>query len=197
MLNILKSRRSIRRFRPEPVPETLLRSVIETAILAPSAHNRQPWRLVVLQSRQAKQSLIDHMSCDFRRDLFEDGLPAEEVESQVERSRQRISEAPVVILLCMDASVLDHYSGEARQQAEVLMGVQGVAMAGAHLLLAAHACGLAGVWMCAPLFAQASVRKALDLPETWEPQGLILLGYAHQTPLPPQRKPVGEVTVFL
>ena len=64
-----------------------------------------------------------------------------------------------------------------RQQSEHWMGIQSVALAGGHLLLAAWAEGLGGVWMCAPLFAQAAASQALDLPGSWQPQALILLGY--------------------
>ena len=57
------------------------------------------------------------------------------------------------------------------------MAVQSVALACQNLLLAAHAHGLGGCWMCAPLFAPDIVRSALALPESWQPQALITLGY--------------------
>jgi len=46
---LLKTRRSIRRFRPDHLPEDLARRLLETAIHAPSAHNLQPWRFVIVQ----------------------------------------------------------------------------------------------------------------------------------------------------
>ena len=57
------------------------------------------------------------------------------------------------------------------------MAVQSVAAAGMQLLLAAHAEGLGGVWACWPLFAQETIRKTLNLSETWEPQGMFFIGY--------------------
>ena len=57
------------------------------------------------------------------------------------------------------------------------MAVQSVALACQNLLLAAHAHGLGACWMCAPLFVPELVRDTLDLPQTWEPQALITLGY--------------------
>jgi len=77
------------------------------------------------------------------------------------------------------------------------MGVQSVAMAGSTMLLAAHASGLGGVWMCAPLFAPGSVKSVLDLPQEWEPQGVILLGYPAYEPQPRQRRLVDEVSRFV
>jgi coenzyme F420-0:L-glutamate ligase/coenzyme F420-1:gamma-L-glutamate ligase len=151
---------------------------------------------VVLSSPQSRQSLANAMSVDFRRDLQSDGLPAEQVEAQVERSRQRIIEAPLAILLCLDTGVGDEYPDSHRQYSETMMGVQGVAMAGENLLLAAHAFGLGGVWVCAPLFAQETVRQALNLAQDWQPQGLVLLGYPARIPELRPRRSVDEVAIF-
>ncbi len=196
-LSLLRDRRSVRRFLPQPVPRDILDRLLEAATWAPSAHNRQPWRFAALTSAEAKTRLADSMGGNFRRDLLADGLPPDEAEAQVSRSRQRILEAPVVVLLCLDTAVGDSYQDAERQQAEYLMGVQGVAMAGVYMLLAAHAEGLGGVWMCAPLFAAQPARHALGLPVEWEPQALILLGYPAKTPPQPARRPVSEVSMVV
>lgn len=196
-LAFLRSRRSVRRFRPDPVPADLIRGVLQAATWAPSSHNRQPWRFAVLESRDARQRLAGRMGAGFRRDLLADGLPPEAVEAQVTRSRDRILEAPAAILVCMDPSEGDAYPDPRRQEAERLMGVQSAAMAGQNLLLAAHAFGLGGVWMCAPLFAPETVRQALGLPAAWQPQGLVLLGYPAKEPAMRPRRELGEVSIFL
>jgi coenzyme F420-0:L-glutamate ligase/coenzyme F420-1:gamma-L-glutamate ligase len=192
----LSKRHSVRRFTSQPVERELLVEVLQAATLAPSAHNRQPWRFVALENRVSRESLAAAMATDFEQDLQADGLSVAEVEAQVKRSYQRIVEAPAAILLCLDTSLGDVYPDIRRQQAELLMGVQGVAMAGENLLLAAAGVGLGGVWMCAPLFAQETVRQALDLPESWLPQGLALLGYASKPVAARSRRPLGEVTLF-
>lgn len=194
---LLRSRRSVRRFLPQPIPAEVLERVLETATWAPSAHNRQPWRFAVLESRPARMRLAEAMGADFRRDLALSGLDPDEVDRQVERSRCRIIEAPAAVLLCMDPSEMDVYPDEKRRQAENLMGVQSTALAGGVLLLAAHAEGLGGVWMCAPLFAPQTARAALDLPRQWEPQGLLLLGYPAKTPAARPRRPLSEVAHFM
>jgi coenzyme F420-0:L-glutamate ligase / coenzyme F420-1:gamma-L-glutamate ligase len=197
LLALLRSRRSTRHFLPGPIEEQTLLRLLEAATWAPSAHHRQPWRFVVLCSAAARARLVQAMEAEHRRDLVAGGLPADQVEAQLQRSRQRILEAPAVVLLCQDISVEDQYTDSSRQQAETWMGGQGVAMAGFALLLVAHAEGLAGVWMCAPLFAQAAARQALDLPETWLPQGLVLLGYPAKMPEARPRIPVEQVTRFI
>jgi coenzyme F420-0:L-glutamate ligase/coenzyme F420-1:gamma-L-glutamate ligase len=196
-LSWLRTRRSVRKFQPRLVPDDILRRVLETAIWAPSAHNRQPWRFIVLQTTQSRQQLADAMSAAFRDELTRDGHDPEYIERRVFLSHRRITNAPAAVLLCLDPSQGDVYPDPFRQQAELTMGVQGVAMAGSTLLLAAHAAGLAGVWLCAPLFAPQAVRQSLHLPETWRPQALILLGYPESTPEPPERQPLDEVTMFL
>jgi F420 biosynthesis protein FbiB-like protein len=178
----LRTRRSIRRFKPDPVPPAVLQAILSTATYAPSAHNRQPWRFVVMTDQAAKTRLAEAMAEDFERDLVRDGVPSEKIQATTKRSKERITSAPVAILLCLDMSEMDSYPDEKRQQAERMMAVQSVAAAGLQLLLAAHAEGLGGVWVCSPLFAQETIRKTLELSEKWEPQGMFFVGYPDELP---------------
>ncbi|MCB9136193.1 MAG: nitroreductase family protein [Anaerolineales bacterium] len=194
---LIRSRRSVRRFLPDPVPRAVIERILETGTCAPSAHNRQPWRFAILTTPAAKTHLADAMGADFHRDLLADGLSPEAIETQLTRSRTRILEAPVVILLCLTMADMDPYPDEKRQRAEYLMATQSVALAGGTILLAAHAEGLGGVWVCAPLFAPDTVRHALSLPLDWEPQGMLLLGYPATVPEARARKPLDDVTFFV
>lgn len=196
LLSLLRSRRSIRRFTNEAVPAAVIERLIAVATFAPSAHNRQPWRFAVVTGAPARSEVADAMGDAFRTDLEADGLASEEVERRVERSRTRIKSAPVLIILCMDMSEMDNYPDPVRQIAERTMALQSVAMAGLQLLLAADAEGLGGVWSCGPLFAPGTVSQALGLPETWEPQGMLLIGHPAEHPAARLRRPVGEITVF-
>ncbi len=189
----LRSRRSVRRFRPDTVPSDMVTRILETATWAPNAHNRQPWRFVQLSSHESRESLAGAMGTEFQRTLTAEGLTAHEISVQLERSRARILEAPVAILLCLDINVLDKYEDPARTQGEYLMGVQSVALAGGQLLLAAHAESLAGVWICAPLFTPAEISRSLGLPESWQAQGLILLGYPVKIPEERPRNSISDV----
>ncbi len=195
--DFLRRRRSIRRFRPDPVPAEVLQRILETAIFAPSAHNRQPWRFAVLADTSAKARLANAMAVDFRRDLERDGLPEAEIAARIDRTRRRTIEAPVVIVLCMDASDMDVYPDPQRAQAERTMAVQSVALAGLQLLLAVHAEGLGGVWTCGPLFTPGTVRSELDLPAEWEPQAMLLIGYAAEMPKEKTLRPLEEVVRFV
>lgn len=187
----------MRRFRSDPVPRPVLEQILQTATLAPSAHNCQPWRFAVLVGQEAKENLAQAMGADFLRDLMGDGLDLQEAQRQAERSRQRILGAPVVVVLCLDRSTEDIYPDQRRQQASHLMMTQSVAIAGGYMLLAVQAHGLGGVWMSAPLYAQSTVRQALQLPPEWDAQGLILLGYPAEMPERRGRYPLAEVVRFI
>jgi coenzyme F420-0:L-glutamate ligase / coenzyme F420-1:gamma-L-glutamate ligase len=108
------------------------------------------------------------------------------------RSFARITNAPVVIVVCLTLEHADSYRDTVRSDAEFLMSVQGTAMAAQNLMLAAHAEGLASCWMCAPLFCPDVVRSALGMPEHWQPQGLIVLGIAAEGGRDRPRRPIGD-----
>jgi coenzyme F420-0:L-glutamate ligase/coenzyme F420-1:gamma-L-glutamate ligase len=172
----LRSRRSVRQFDQTPVPEEVIWRILETATWSPSAHHRQPWRFAILVSRDVRVRLVDAMNADFRRDMERDGVDPGEVERTIDRSRTRILEAPIAILVCQDNGLGDNYPDPERQRAEFLMGVQSVAMAGVECLLAApRRIGESDV--CTS-FAQETT-QALICQQLGTP-GLILLGYPVQ-----------------
>lgn len=176
---LIRGRRTVRRYDRRPVPEQLVMKLLEAAHWAPSAHNRQPWRFVLAQSAHARQTLATRMAERWRADLLADGADPDTVQRRSAISVQRIVSAPLIIVPCLDLASLDSYLDSRRQQAERQMGVQSVALACQNLLLAAHHYGLGACWMCAPLFAQDIVRDVLDLPAPWEPQALLTIGYPY------------------
>ena len=191
----LRTRRSIRRFKPDPIPDSVIESILTTATFAPSAHNRQPWRFAVVKDLSVKQKLADAMAIEFERDLEQDKLPQAEIQKRTTRSRERIISAPVVIVLSVDMSDMDIYPDEKRNKAEYLMAVQSVANAGMQMLLAAHAEGLGGVWVCSPLFVQETIQNILELPKSWEPQAMFFLGYPQDIPEVRERKSLTDVFI--
>jgi F420 biosynthesis protein FbiB-like protein len=135
------------------------------------------------------------MGVRLRRDLAADGVPADVIEADAARSYERITSAPVIVVLCLTLADMDAYPDPARAHHEWTMAVQSVAMAGQNLLLSAHAVGLGACWMCAPLFCPDIVRDALELPPDWQPQGLITLGFPAQE-RSRTRKPLEESVLW-
>ncbi|MGQ4914161.1 MAG: nitroreductase family protein [Candidatus Asgardarchaeia archaeon] len=189
----LKTRRTIRKFLDRPVPKETIAKIIETATWAPSAHNRQPWFFVVITNSTTKRRLAEEMAKKYMADLKADGFPSRLIKSRVASSIKRITSAPVVIVPCLVKSLLDKYPDDERNMAEYIMGVQSVAAAIQTLLLAAYAEGLGTCWRCAPLFTKEIVRRVLSLPEDYEPQALIEMGYYKKRPVAPERKPLEEI----
>ena len=188
----LQTRRSIRRYTPDPVAPDVVERLLTAAIWAPSAHNRQPWRFATVTTPAAKAQLARAMGERLRADRLADGDPADVVEADAGRSLARIAGAPVVLVVCLTLVDMDHYPDARRSQAEYLMAVQSVAMAVQNLLLAAHAEGLGACWMCAPLFCAEAVSAALDLPADWQPQALVTVGWPASAGKPAARRPAAE-----
>ena len=188
-------RRSIRRYRPDPVPRELIERLLTAAIWAPNAHNRQPWRFAVITRAESKEALAEAMAGRWREDMLRDGLPPEEIEARVQRSHARLTQAPVLILGCITMTDMDVYPDPHRQNLERLMATQSLALALGNLMLAVHHEGLGSCWVCAPLFAPDAVRRALDLPEDWEPQAIVTLGWPDEARRK-ARRPLEEVVVW-
>lgn len=196
LFDVIRTRRSIRRYQNTPVSRELIEQLLDAARWAPSAHNRQPWRFAVIEATARKGALASAMGEKLRTDLERDGAPREIIDADVARSYARITNAPVVIVVCMTLRDLDHYPDARRAQAEWTMATQSVAMAVQNLLLAAHALGLGACWMCAPLFVPDTVRQVLELDADWEPQALITVGYPAEEKIK-TRMPLGSVIKYL
>ncbi len=194
-INWLTSRRSIRRYQSQPIPEEIVQQLLTAAIWSPSAHNRQPWRFVVMQAIETKDKLARAMGAKLRDDLMADNAPAKLIEKDVNRSYERITKAPLLILLSLSMEDMDSYPDGLRQQNEWVMAVQSTAMAAQNLLLAAHAVGLGGCWMCAPLFCPDLVVETLALPTHWQPQALLTIGYPAEEKVK-TRRPLQDNVVY-
>lgn len=178
--SLAKSRRSIRAYTSTSISRSVIEDLLQTAIWAPSAHNRQPWRFAVVEDAGRKEQLARAMGLRLEADLLADGVSERVIQADVERSFQRITGAAVAVCLCMTLVDMDDYPDVERNTHEQTMAIQSTAMAGQNLLLAAHAAGLGACWMCAPLFCSDAVQAVLELPDHWQPQALITLGYPAQ-----------------
>jgi len=190
---VIKGRRSIRVYLPRMIPEEIISRIVDAARWAPSAHNAQPWRFIIITDFNVKRRLAEAMASDWLRDLERDGVPLETSRKMVEESVRRFSEAPIVVIAAITMKEMHKYPDRRRRRFEHLMATQSLAAAIQNILLAAHAEGLGACWFCAPLFCQRTVRKVLRIPRDVEPQALITIGYPAESPEPPPRKPLKEI----
>ena len=193
ILQTIKERRSIRKYSQREVPKSVLLKILEGARWAPSAHNAQPWRFIILTEMEEKKRLAKAMAEKWNKDLIKNGVSENERKPLLKTSIERFTQAPILIVACVSMEEMDKYPDRTRQRFEHLMATQSLAAAIQNMLLAAHALGLGACWFCAPLFCPDVVKKVLRLPSDLEPQALITLGFPAEEPKPPPRKPLSEV----
>jgi coenzyme F420-0:L-glutamate ligase/coenzyme F420-1:gamma-L-glutamate ligase len=184
----INQRHSIRKYSSRPISPEILREIQEAAGWAPSAHNAQPWRFIVLTEESAKQVLAELMADAWTADMAKDGVAVEA--QKREASIERFKHAPVLVIMCLTMEDMKVYPDERRQRIERDLAMQSLGAAIQNMLLAAHAEGLSACWFSTPSFCKETVRKVLKIPEIVEPQALIALGYAAEKPQTPQRKPL-------
>jgi F420 biosynthesis protein FbiB-like protein len=192
---LLQSRRSVRKYQARPVSRELIEQVLEAARWAPSPHGKQPWRFVVLTRREVKLQLADRMGDTWRQNLEMDRQDTEIVNIRLEKSRERILNAPVIIIACLYLEDLDRYPDEKRQADETIMAIQSIGAAIQNMLLMAYDMGLDTGWMCAPLFCPGVVCEALDLDKRLIPHALLTMGYAAADPKRRERLPLNSLIV--
>lgn len=182
-------RRTVRRLRADrPVPETALTAAVRAAATAPAPHGSRPWRFVRL-SRSTRGPLLDAMAQRWRDDLGGDGLAPQTIERRIARSDAVLREAPELLAAFVSLEDAHAYPDERRSTGErdlfVLSG--GAALQNLQVVLAAYDLGAA--WISSTAFCPATVREQLELPATWQPLGMVAIGYPAGDPPPPR----GEV----
>jgi coenzyme F420-0:L-glutamate ligase/coenzyme F420-1:gamma-L-glutamate ligase len=190
----LKSRRSYKfEFSNRKVDEALITESIELARWAPSAHNGQFWRYIIMEEGKIRKDLIKNMNEKLKDDLLRDGKSEHFIQSKIEKTKSNFLDSPYLILLCLDTTDLEEYSDSSRESNEFIMGVQSVSASATYLLLAFEINGLAACWYCAPLFAKDIIKDTLKLPSRFIPMAFFTVGYSVRDPPIPNRKDLKEI----
>lgn len=164
---LIRRRFSCRHYDNRPVEHDLLTAVLDTARLAPSACNRQPWIFLIAErSNPEHKELCDAISASY--------------------DREWIRTAPVYILACGDHNEAWHRSYDGKDHTDV-----DVSIAVEHICLGAATLGLQTCWVCN--FDPAPIRTAFGLPEHIEPVALIPIGYPSTEPKPKTRKEMDQI----
>lgn len=203
---LMQSRRSVRRFKPEVPARELIERLLEAAVTAPSASNHQPWRFLVVTDR----AVIGRLAAAVRGAVGEVAAHVEPAWQPAFRAYgdyfTRFESAPVVIVpLYKGLTLLSNMVGpalpEARRRAIGLMeensGLIGTSLAIQNLLLMAHASGLGASGMTGPLVALEEVRAILEVPGAWQVAAFVPVGFADETPAPPGRKSIDAVVRWI
>jgi coenzyme F420-0:L-glutamate ligase/coenzyme F420-1:gamma-L-glutamate ligase len=186
----IKQRRSIRKFQSKKVPAKIINQILTLTGWAPSAHNSQPWRFILIEDLSLKHKLALSLVESWEEDLKKDGLKVDE-NTRKERIA-RYSEAPVLILACFSMDGLRKFSDSTRRSFERDLAVQSLGASLQTLLLSAHDLGLGACWYSAPGFCKQTVRKVLEIPDEIEPEAFIIIGYPDETPVVPEKKNIDQ-----
>lgn len=203
LFDAIAGRVSIRRFKDQPVPEEDLRKVLDAGRRAPSANNTQPWSFLVIQDKTVLAWMAEAV-----RQQVDRMIPFAENEKQAQRLAAYktnyytfFEKAPVVIAVFMEAcdASSNRLLGRMGYRADDIArlrpdpGLQSVAAAIEHMLLAAHALGYGSCWMTGPLVAQESFEKLLGYGKEKFIAALLPLGVPNETPAARPRKSLDEL----
>ena len=161
----IKTRRSVRAYLPEDIPDKVIANVLEAAIWAPTAGNAQPWYFYVLRDEYLKKKL-----------------------AEAALSQTFIAQAPVVIIVCAD---LDRAESAYGKRGVELYCIQDCAAAVQNMLLCVHALGLGACWVGA--FDEQGASDLLELPRQHRPLAVVPIGRPGALAKNPGRRTLHEV----
>lgn len=207
---LIKTRRSIRKFQDKPVPEELLIKAIELAAWAPNGGNYQPWRFLIVTNKSMINKMADEVKS---KTLLMGSWPEAEQFGETVQRWQKNSDffrgAPVCIVvlmgkyLSMADQILktrgekDPIAREIRSSRQLgNSSLQSVAAAISYLLITLHLFGLGSTWVAGVQVAKKEIEQLLHVPSEWDFVDLIPLGYPDETPVAPPRKPASEIVEF-
>jgi len=207
---IIKGRRSIRKWKKDGISEDLLRKAIELATWAPNGGNFQGWRFKVVTKRELIVRIADTVQAV--ADKIASWPEASRWREDVLRMRRNASyfrNAPACIEVFIHQyesvadrilAVREQSDPDAKQirgfRRSAPTGIQSAAAAITILLLMFHAMGLGAVWLAAPLIAKRQIEEILSLPEGMNLVSLVAVGHPDERPQK-DRKPVSEVVEFI
>jgi nitroreductase len=186
LLDALRTRTSLAKLRPDPVPREIVEQILEDAVWAPNHKMTEPWRFWVWTG-DARERLAQAFIENYRRDHPQ--ATPEELVGPGQKTAQRVRQAPVTIVVTSDAG---------RNDVETQENYASTAIATQHILLAAHAQNLGAYWRTGEgvYTSPNAVLELLGLPAETKVVGFILLGYPEPSERKRHRTPAREKTVW-
>jgi len=184
-LDVIATRCSIRKFKPDPIPEETLQAILRAALQAPSGKNRQPWRLVVVKEDKRAEMVR----------ILREGIARRKAEGDdpgsSEGSARVMEQAPVTVFFFNPGGVRPWLAHSIDQNFTELVDTQSIGAAIQNMLLAAKALGLGSLWICDVFYAYEELCDWLG--EKGAMIAAVCLGYPDETPAPRSRKPFDQV----
>ena len=184
----LHTQRAVRRFRPDPIPDGVLREIVAAATRAPSARNAQPWGFLAVRDPAIKAEIGRHYLAAWRHaqaftaqvdadaDIKARGDYADMMRG-VDRLAANLDQAPVLVLCCLDATRLGPLADAAGRIRAPQSAYASIYPATQNLMLAARGLGIGSTLTTVVLAAEPALRQLVGLPDHMQIVALIPLGY--------------------
>jgi FMN reductase (NADPH) len=199
-IELLKSRRSIRAYKPDPIPDEYIQKIIEAARWAPSGGNSQPWEFIVIKKKEVKDRIADLFIKSLG--LLREAELTREKEMRIpalvgEMMEPGFKNAPVLILLCGDPRVNEAFPLVVFKKYGHEVFISNLASAFLCMQLAAKSLGLGSQWVSAAgNFMENDLKELLNIPKEVKIYDMMAVGYpAYQLgPRSPRR--IDEMTHY-
>jgi nitroreductase len=178
-MEVIRKRRSIRAFKPDPVPDEVIEKIIEAAKWAPTGANTQLFEFIVVRDPDLKKQIntICNQAMDFAEPPEKPMVP-----------QNFLIEAPVLIIVLGDPRFCEAWV-RGWQREEIFHASLSAAIENMHL--AATALGLGGsVWKTVSISAEIKIKDLLRIPQLYTVKTIMPVGYPKVTPNPPKRREV-------
>jgi len=187
LLKLVKTRRSIRNFKPDPIPDDYVEKIIEVARWAPSGGNSQPWEFIVIKDKEIKDRIVDIVNehSEYGRKVELTRREEMRFPSASSPARQPgYKNAPVFILLCGDPRTKEAYPLLTMFTRGDSHFISSLASTFLYMTLAATTLGLGSQWVSATghPFVKCLLMELLGIPQKLEIYDMLAIGYPAYQP---------------
>lgn len=185
--NVFQSRRSVRKFKPDAIPEKDIIKIIDAARMAPTSGNQQPWKFLVIRDRktidQIKEACIK-MRLDKNASQNNSMENRELLAEKIKKTFEDYCSAPVYIVILTDNNSMypgyNHWDGP---------------LAAGYLMLAARALGYGTVFITDAI-PEAVTKSVLNIPDNYTRVCITPLGLPYEWPAKPAKKNLEELIAW-
>ena len=199
-IELLKSRRSIRAYKPDPIPNEYIQKIIEAARWAPSGGNSQPWEFIVIQKKELKDRIADLFIKSLA--LVREAELTREKEMRMpalvgEMMEPGFKNAPVLILLCGDPRLNEAFPLVVFKKYGHEVFISNLGSAFLCMQLAAKALALGSQWVSAAgSFMEDDLKELLNIPKGFRIYDMMAVGYAAYQLGPRSPREIDEITHY-
>ena len=189
VFSAIQQRQSIRKFKDEDIPQDLLDKILESATLAPSGKNKQPWKFYVVRG-EMRMELIAEMQKGMDR------LSEMAINTGSARYTLRVLEqAPVTIFVFNPTGKHPLKKRNTLEAYQDIVDIQSIGAAIQNMCLVAVSLGLGSLWICDVFFGYEELCAWLGAEG--QMIAALSLGYPDHSPVKRPRKPISEITAYI